>query len=705
MDTESNLLMQRNAALEKELAAKNRELEIEAAMERVRARAMAMRSSNELAEAAQLLYNELGAIGIQSVTCGYAFINAEEQSQTVWVTLPDGTLLPDYILFPLTGDPILNDRYKSWRNKEPLNKTVIEGEINKEHHRFLAPHVPPDIVKNIFAHVPDHIVFYSANFSAGYLMIIAREAMREDEEKIVLRFTKVFEITYTRFLDLQKAEAAAKEAQIEVALERVRSRISAMVKSSELAELMITIFNTITALGIPNEQIEVCYITTFDPVNPSGEIYLTNRIDGTFIPNSYTIPFDEDPLFKAIYKHWKNGDNFYVGHLEGLQLYDHFRYMQTHTSLPNTQSQEEIRTQLKETFTHALYFMEGYLAIVTRQSVASFHGVFKRFGNVLQQTYTRFLDLKKAEAQAREAQVQLALERVRARTMAMQKSEELPEAANLLYQQVQTLGLPVMSCGYNIWEKESKVCTAWMSDSSNTIQPSFKIPLTESPAFIRFWESRQRGEDFYAEEVSGEALAAHYKYMLSIPNFQKIVETFLKAGFTLPDYQINHVVNFSHGNLIFITEQPVAEAWDIFKRFGKVFEQTYIRFLDLQKAEAQAREAQIELALERVRARTMAMQHSDELQEAADLMFQQLQVLGIPAWTCGYNIWEKNEKVCTGWMNSKGANQPSFQIPLTENPTFIRFYDSRQKGELFYVDEKSGESLEANYRFMLTVPG
>ena len=50
-------------------------------------------------------------------------------------------------------------------------------------------------------------------------------------------------------------------------------------------------------------------------------------------------------------------------------------------------------------------------------------------------------------------------------------------------------------------------------------------------------------------------------------------------------------------------------------RFGKVFQQTYTRFLDLQKAEAQAREAQIEAALERVRARTMAMQHSDELKE------------------------------------------------------------------------------------------
>ena len=57
------------------------------------------------------------------------------------------------------------------------------------------------------------------------------------------------------------------------------------------------------------------------------------------------------------------------------------------------------------------------------------------------------------------------------------------------------------------------------------------------------------------------------------------------------------------------------EIHDIFKRFGKVFEQTYTRFLDLQKAEAQAREAQIETALEKVRSRSLAMHKSDELQE------------------------------------------------------------------------------------------
>ncbi len=251
---------------------------------------------------------------------------------------------------------------------------------------------------------------------------------------------------------------------------------------------------------------------------------------------------------------------------------------------------------------------------------------------------------KDLAAKNRELQIEAALERVRARTMAMQKSEELPEAAKLLFQQVQALGLPVLSCGFNIFEKDDLVCTAWMSDISGNIQPSFPIPLTESPTFIRFRESKQKGEPFYQEEVSGEVLAEHYRYMLSLPKFREIVEGFQKAGLSLPNYQVNYVVNFSHGNLLFITYEPVPEAHEIFKRFGKVFDQTYTRFLDLQKAEAQAREATIEAALEKIRSRSLAMHHSDELKDVITIIFQKLNELNILLGTVAIWLFNKATK-------------------------------------------------------------
>ncbi|WP_163366873.1 hypothetical protein, partial [Klebsiella aerogenes] len=62
-----------------------------------------------------------------------------------------------------------------------------------------------------------------------------------------------------------------------------------------------------------------------------------------------------------------------------------------------------------------------------------------------------------------------------------------------------------------------------------------------------------------------------------------------------------------------------------------VFEQAYTRFLDLQKVEAQAIEAQIEAALERVRAKSMAMQQPNELREVAELLRKEMGALGIEA--------------------------------------------------------------------------
>ena len=76
----------------------------------------------------------------------------------------------------------------------------------------------------------------------------------------------------------------------------------------------------------------------------------------------------------------------------------------------------------------------------------------------------------------------------------------------------------------------------------------------------------------------------------------------------------------------------------ILERFAGAFDSTYTRFLDLQKAEAQAREAKIEAALERVRGKTMAMHNSDDVSNTVATMFDQLVKLDIETIRCGIGI-------------------------------------------------------------------
>jgi hypothetical protein len=95
--------------------------------------------------------------------------------------------------------------------------------------------------------------------------------------------------------------------------------------------------------------------------------------------------------------------------------------------------------------------------------------------------------------------------------------------------------------------------------------------------------------------------------MATIPAFKTVMDQMLEAGLSFPTFQVIHCAFFSQGYLMFISFDPVPEMHDIFKRFAKCSNKTYYRFLDLQKAEAQAREARIEAALEKIRSRSLAV--------------------------------------------------------------------------------------------------
>ena len=137
--------------------------------------------------------------------------------------------------------------------------------------------------------------------------------------------------------------------------------------------------------------------------------------------------------------------------------------------------------------------------------------------------------------------------------------------------------------------------------------------------------------------------------------FKAYFDYALSVGFDLPETQIHHLANFSQGNLLFITLEPCPEFHDVFKRFAAVFEQTYKRFLDLQKAEAQAREAKIEAGIGKSSsARRMAMHKCDELASWLILFLEELTKLHVlPRPLYNYDLRPKNE-----WIYLVGGRYP-----------------------------------------------
>jgi hypothetical protein len=141
---------------------------------------------------------------------------------------------------------------------------------------------------------------------------------------------------------------------------------------------------------------------------------------------------------------------------------------------------------------------------------------------------------------------------------------------------------------------------------------------------------KENGKDFFAATYSFEEKNELFHHLFEHTDFKYVPEP--QKKFLLESEHATMSVALAKNTGINITSysrKSFSESDnEILKRFAKVFDQAYTRFLDLQKAEAQAREAQVEAALERVRSRTTGMQKSEELREVIQTVFEQLQAFG-----------------------------------------------------------------------------
>ncbi|HEU4858913.1 MAG TPA: ATP-binding protein, partial [Chitinophagaceae bacterium] len=635
--------------------AQARESKIEAALERVRSRTMAMHRSDELAEVATVLFEQMSLLDNRPDRFNIRIANEAEGVFEFWATDQEGHLVNKFFRAEFDKSPVVLQMYNSWKAKEKILIQDLYGDQLSEWVHYIKDvlRVPFDL-----KHLKEHRFLSSIFFSHGMIGITTNDPPHPETLQLIERFAKVFEQTYTRFLDLQKAEAQAREAKIETALEKVRASTMAMQHSDHLSETAFVLFNQFKELGEAPERI---FIATFDEEQEGIiDIWGTNQ-GGNQLNKLIKVSADEPTVISKIIAAWKEKRKSVVIDLSGDELKQYISFLKS-TGMPVAEGiMEERRVQTIGCFS------KGVIGVTTPepQSAESVQ-LLERFAGVFDLTYTRFLDLQKAEAQAREAKIEAALERVRSRTMAMQRSAELAEVATVLFQQVKALGVPQWVCGFGIWEIGDKEFTWFPGSPDGEILAPCKIPLTEHPVFISFNESRKRGDELFVYEKEGEFQADHYRYMMSLPGMRELLQNMLDAGLSFPTFQIDHLANFSHGNLVFITYEHFPEMHDVFKRFAKVFDQTYTRFLDLQKSEAQAREAIKQASVDRVRAEIASMRTTSDLERITPLIWNELKTLGVPFIRCGvFIIDEARQQVHTFLSTPDGKANASFTSAIS----------------------------------------
>lgn len=605
-----------------ELLLKNRELEIESALERVRAQSLAMHHSSELSSVVDTLLQEFTNLKFTLTFCIINLIDEEDMSNTVWAANPETGKDPESYYMKFEDYPFHHAMWDAWKAQKKRFVYTIEGEEKKIYDEYLYS-------KTEFSRFPKHV--QDANkalerYVAGFtffkysgLQTVSENHISGQDLDILERFGKVFEQAYTRFLDLQKAEAQTRESEIQLALERVRSRSMSMHSSSEIGDTALVVFQELNKLGIDSVRGGIALI---DTEKDQAELWLVAEKDGKSETKILGSAKGGQHYFYGNYiAAARNGEDYFFAEMVGKELIEYYKIASANLNVPTPEEFPE------REFYYGFFFAEGSINVISRRKLLQSElSIGLRFAKVFGLVYRRFLDLQKAEEQAKEARIEAALERVRSRTMGMQKAEELGEVATILFSELNALVDNLWTCGFVLCEKNKQEDEWWLSLDNGLIQP-FTLPNVGDFAHEKLYEGWEKGEAYRTVTLEDKRLQEHYDWLMKIPIAAKIFEEMEASGIPRPKWQRLHAAYFKTGYLVIITEVPCAEE-EIFKRFAQVFDLTYTRFLDLSKAEAQAKEAKLELSLQRIRAQVTSMSHSDELFDIVVSMRKEFVLLG-----------------------------------------------------------------------------
>ncbi|MBK9939738.1 MAG: nuclear transport factor 2 family protein [Chitinophagaceae bacterium] len=697
----------------KKAEAQAREAQIEAALERVRSRSMAMHKSNELLEAGEILFLEMQKLGIESLTAGYVLIDKEEKNGLNYTPHP-GTkkIMPVPVIIPHNETSHMQQVVENWKKGNPFFIIEMDEEETIQHQTFIAERSTnfPLTAAELIAISPARLFLHNFYFKEGYILIVGGIKLLAEQTEIMLRFAKVFQQTYTRFLDLQKAEAQAREAKIEAALEKVRSRSLAMHKADELGEVITVVVEKLKELEFSVGD-GVALITYTE-----GSKDLDEWMANPGFPSAikFHLPYFEHPVLTNLWTAKDKGLEFLAERYTAEENKTFLDHIFEHSDFKHTPQQVKDYCLAAKTYATSIAFQRNTSIFINDYSGKSLSqqeiDILKRFSKVFEQAYIRFLDLQRAEAQAREAQIEAALERVRSRSLAMHKSEELSELVAVLYEKMNDLGIVSDGININVIKEGTKDFESWLAAPGQSYAVCFQVPYFKHPVTDEIFDAIASKKELLTKVYSYEEKTSFFTYLYTHTNFKNLPEKRKRLVLDSKNWEVsiafakNTALSLhSYSGKIFSDSEN-----DILKRFAKVFEQSYTRFLDLQKAEAQAREAQIEASLERVRSKTMAMHNSQDVGATVVSMFDELVKLGIDkSIRCGIGILDeiKQMEVWVASTNKKGETSLDIGLlDMTTHPLLISVKEAWKNKKAGFTYELAGEDLKNYFKAINDAP-
>jgi len=257
----------------------------------------------------------------------------------------------------------------------------------------------------------------------------------------------------------------------------------------------------------------------------------------------------------------------------------------------------------------------------------------------------------------RELEIEKAFEKVREFAMTMRHSSDLQGVVNLVAQELNNMKLDITGVFMVINNNEiDKQFTFWGSTGvAETYMKKAAIPFLDHPIYRVLAEGTTKGERFFTEEYTREEKIIFFKHLFKFPPYNSSTPEW-KEKVLSREGGYTRSVSVSHYTSIFVVNHFGRKLSDkdneILKRFGKVFEQSYTRFLDLQNAESRAFEAIKQASMDRVRGEIASMRTSEDLNRITPIIWRELETLDVPFTRCGVFIVDEDKEEVQAYLTT-----------------------------------------------------
>jgi hypothetical protein len=505
--------------------------------------------------------------------------------------------------------------------------------------------------------------------------------------------------------DLQQKNS---ELEIEAASERVRAVAMGMQEPDDIMNVLNVMKKEVDKFDLGNIA---TWIWTKDEEDLITQWDISEVIEEDNLVN-FNLQFDvynaeKNPEVNRHVQEWEKGKKYYELNWKGEKLQDIVDEVGNVDPESGKLFQEAVDVgQIKEYWHAAAPYSKGVVGLDFISDPPEItESILFKMSSAFDMAYQRFEDLQKAEAQTREAQIELSLERIRAQVSAMHESSELLDIVVTMRSEFVSLGHEAHYFWYMRWHPEhyEKAMTSGDGSKIGMVMTLPRLIHSEIEP-VAEWEKGE--EDTMVLAMDTDMAVDYVDKMIKLGDFEKIDP----QAPTLDD--IRHIggltfvmARTSLGEIGFslpgVVKHPSEEALTTLTRFASVFDLAYQRFEDLKKAEKQAYESKVEASLERVRGMAAAMNHSDDLMQIAEAMFKEMEILKINPLRYGIGMIDGKKQEAELWASTVDDGHYLDMLgtlSLTWHPMLQQVLDAwdAQYEELIY--ELKGKELSDYYQ-------